>query len=33
MNYLMQEVKLILQKFGSNIIFSNGLSDPYSVGG
>jgi lysosomal Pro-X carboxypeptidase len=28
-----QEVKLILQKFGSNIIFSNGLSDPYSVGG
>ncbi|EOA20470.1 hypothetical protein CARUB_v10000782mg [Capsella rubella] len=28
-----QDVKLILQKFGSNIIFSNGLSDPYSVGG
>ncbi|KAG5408898.1 hypothetical protein IGI04_005217 [Brassica rapa subsp. trilocularis] len=28
-----QDVKLILRKFGSNIIFSNGLSDPYSVGG
>ncbi|XP_027927413.1 lysosomal Pro-X carboxypeptidase-like isoform X2 [Vigna unguiculata] len=26
-------IKLILQKFGSNIIFSNGLRDPYSIGG
>ncbi|XP_057458054.1 uncharacterized protein LOC130748827 [Lotus japonicus] len=26
-------IKLVLQKFGSNIIFSNGLRDPYSSGG
>ncbi|KAF3455138.1 hypothetical protein FNV43_RR05586 [Rhamnella rubrinervis] len=26
-------IKLILQRFGSNIIFSNGLRDPYSSGG
>ncbi|KAF7823316.1 lysosomal Pro-X carboxypeptidase-like [Senna tora] len=27
------DIKLVLQKFGSNIIFSNGLRDPYSSGG
>ncbi|KAF3957968.1 hypothetical protein CMV_017069 [Castanea mollissima] len=27
------DIKLILQRFGSNIIFSNGLRDPYSTGG
>ncbi|XP_059429040.1 uncharacterized protein LOC132162838 [Corylus avellana] len=27
------DIKLILHKFGSNIIFSNGLRDPYSSGG
>ncbi|KAF3957969.1 hypothetical protein CMV_017070 [Castanea mollissima] len=28
-----QDIKLILHRFGSNIIFSNGLRDPYSIGG
>ncbi|CAI9104933.1 OLC1v1003725C2 [Oldenlandia corymbosa var. corymbosa] len=27
------DIKLILKRFGSNIIFSNGLRDPYSTGG
>ncbi|GLU19277.1 hypothetical protein SLE2022_355380 [Rubroshorea leprosula] len=27
------DIKFILQRFGSNIIFSNGLRDPYSSGG
>ncbi|XP_022140665.1 lysosomal Pro-X carboxypeptidase-like [Momordica charantia] len=27
------DIQLILQGFGSNIIFSNGLKDPYSIGG
>ncbi|KAL0390597.1 UNVERIFIED_CONTAM: Lysosomal Pro-X carboxypeptidase [Sesamum calycinum] len=27
------DIKLILSRFGSNIIFSNGLRDPYSSGG
>ncbi|XVE79346.1 hypothetical protein DITRI_Ditri14bG0050900 [Diplodiscus trichospermus] len=27
------DIKLILRRFGSNIIFSNGLKDPYSLGG
>ncbi|KAF5822720.1 putative lysosomal Pro-Xaa carboxypeptidase [Helianthus annuus] len=28
-----QDIRMILSKFGSNIIFSNGLRDPYSSGG
>lgn len=28
-----EKIKLVLKKFGSNIIFSNGLKDPYSSGG
>ncbi|KAF7823314.1 lysosomal Pro-X carboxypeptidase-like [Senna tora] len=27
------DIKLVLQRFGSNIIFSNGLRDPYSIDG
>ncbi|KAI4334308.1 hypothetical protein L6164_019019 [Bauhinia variegata] len=27
------DIKLVLKRFGSNIIFSNGLRDPYSSGG
>ncbi|KAJ9559292.1 hypothetical protein OSB04_013906 [Centaurea solstitialis] len=27
------DIKIVLDKFGSNIIFSNGLRDPYSSGG
>ncbi|XP_057781886.1 uncharacterized protein LOC131000130 [Salvia miltiorrhiza] len=27
------DIKLVLKRFGSNIIFSNGLQDPYSSGG
>ncbi|KAB5540609.1 hypothetical protein DKX38_013583 [Salix brachista] len=26
-------ISLVLQRFGSNIIYSNGLRDPYSIGG
>ncbi|MED6143828.1 hypothetical protein PIB30_009639 [Stylosanthes scabra] len=28
-----QDIRMVLQRFGSNIIFSNGLRDPYSIGG
>ncbi|KAK9056045.1 hypothetical protein SSX86_027132 [Deinandra increscens subsp. villosa] len=28
-----QDIRMILSRFGSNIIFSNGLRDPYSSGG
>ncbi|EOA19576.1 hypothetical protein CARUB_v10002667mg [Capsella rubella] len=31
-HYGTQDVKLIFRRFGNNIIFSNGLLDPYSVG-
>ncbi|KAA0033354.1 hypothetical protein IC582_026830 [Cucumis melo] len=27
------DIRLVLQRFGSNIIFSNGLKDPYSIAG
>ncbi|KAH6774723.1 Serine carboxypeptidase S28 family protein [Perilla frutescens var. frutescens] len=27
------DIRLVLKRFGSNIIFSNGLRDPYSIGG
>ncbi|RVW76213.1 Lysosomal Pro-X carboxypeptidase [Vitis vinifera] len=30
---VIMNIKLILKRFGSNIIFSNGLRDPYSSGG
>ncbi|KAL3619996.1 hypothetical protein CASFOL_034908 [Castilleja foliolosa] len=32
-NYGGKDIKLVLKSFGSNIIFSNGLRDPYSSGG
>lgn len=32
-NYGGHDIKLVLKKFASNIIFSNGLRDPYSTGG
>ncbi|KAH7542070.1 hypothetical protein FEM48_Zijuj02G0034400 [Ziziphus jujuba var. spinosa] len=31
--YGLYDMKLVLKNFGSNIIFSNGLKDPYSIGG
>ncbi|XP_018719603.2 lysosomal Pro-X carboxypeptidase-like [Eucalyptus grandis] len=30
--FWLQDIKLILLRFGSNIIFSNGLQDSYSAG-
>ncbi|PHT68933.1 hypothetical protein T459_28420 [Capsicum annuum] len=33
MGWAWQDIKFILRKFASNIIFSNGLRDPYSSGG
>lgn len=30
---IFQDIKTVLGKFASNIIFSNGLRDPYSIGG
>ncbi|CDP14439.1 unnamed protein product [Coffea canephora] len=32
-NYGCHDIKLVFQRFGSNIIFSNGLRDPYSSAG
>ena len=33
LNVKLQHIKTILKRFGSNIIFSNGLRDPYSSAG